>query len=53
MKDPFGDYGELRDRHGIWTLKHTIYQQLSLFDLPSPFHPLLHFGVRFMHFQRR
>ena len=55
MKDPFGDYRESRDRHGIWTLKHTIYQQLSILDLPFPFHDYssLHFGVRFVHFQCR
>ena len=55
MKDPFGDYRELRDRHGIWTLKHTIYQQLSIFNLPYPYHDCssLHFRVHFVHFQHR
>ena len=52
MTDPFGDYGEYRYGHDIWTLKHTIYEQLSLFDLPSPFkfdYSYLHYGVRLLH----
>lgn len=52
MTDPFGDYREYRYGRDVWTLKHTIYEQLSLFDLPSPFkynHSCVHFGVRFVH----
>jgi len=55
MTDPFGDYGEYRDGHVIWSLKHTIYEQLSLFNLPYPFqdYSYVHYGVGCVHLQCR
>jgi hypothetical protein len=48
MTDPFGD-GEYRYGHDIWTVKHTIYEQLSLSDLPPPFKDFyVHYGVCFV-----
>ena len=53
MADPF-NYGEFRYGRDIWTVKHTIYEQLSLSDLPPPFKTYYrYYRVRFVHLQCR